>query len=316
MQILTNQLKRELKEHGNPSFPFLISHECLSQYETGSFLWHWHPEIELTLIEEGEMIYEINHTRFHLKKGQALFGNVNTLHSGSPCQDKDCRYTSITFHPRLIYGSADSIVFQKYVEPITRDFSLSSLFFDGSHSWHADVIASMKKLIALEPSHCKAYELQLIIELEKLWLLLFLNASRQSAASLSSHEKLTYERIKKILTYLEDNYAKKITLQDISIHTGLCTSECSRIFKKGMQVSLFSFLQEYRIERSLEYLAQPSLSIMEIAAMTGFTDSNYYSKTFVKYKGSSPQKYRKHLSLSKDTALYTSPSDRRHNNPD
>ena len=54
MQIITNNAGKELKKHGDSAFPFLVSYERLSGYETGSFLWHWHPEIELTYIHKGE----------------------------------------------------------------------------------------------------------------------------------------------------------------------------------------------------------------------------------------------------------------------
>ena len=61
-----------------------------------------------------------------------------------------------------------------------------------------------------------------------------------------------------------------------------------------MNTTLFAFLQEYRIERSLEYLNTKE-SISTIAEKTGFSDSNYYSKVFSKIKGCSPREYRKNL---------------------
>lgn len=104
MQIITDPAGKELKKHGDSSFPFLVSYERLSGYETGSFLWHWHPEIELTYIKKGEMLYKINQNTFHLKEGQAIFGNANALHAGHMYQDQDCQYIPITFDPKLIYG--------------------------------------------------------------------------------------------------------------------------------------------------------------------------------------------------------------------
>ena len=55
MQIITNQFQKELKQHGNEQFPFLVSYQKLSEYESGSFMWHWHPEIEITYVQKGTM---------------------------------------------------------------------------------------------------------------------------------------------------------------------------------------------------------------------------------------------------------------------
>ena len=72
MQIITNNAGKELKKHGDNAFPFLVSYERLSGYETGSFLWHWHPEIELTYVKKGEMLYKVNQNTFHLKARRFL----------------------------------------------------------------------------------------------------------------------------------------------------------------------------------------------------------------------------------------------------
>ena len=60
MQIQTNQKQRELKDHGTFAFPVNVSHENLFSYERSSFFWHWHPEIELTLIVSGDINYQVN----------------------------------------------------------------------------------------------------------------------------------------------------------------------------------------------------------------------------------------------------------------
>ncbi|MGN0466442.1 MAG: helix-turn-helix domain-containing protein [Lachnospiraceae bacterium] len=292
MQIITNQFQKELKEHGNFSFPVLVSYEKLSKYESGSFLWHWHPEIELTLILEGEMIYKINNHSFHLKKDDIMFGNVNTLHAGFMYHAMDCHYVAITFDPKIIYGFQNSLICKKYVEPITQNFSLAGICLDHSMPCHTDILHQIRRLLQLDEEKATTYELEICSILQNIWKILFENIEKEHSLTVSSHEKKEYKRIKDILSFIEQNYDKKISLQDISDHIALCSSECSRIFKRYMHISLFSFLQEYRVEKSLEYLFDKNLSITEVASRAGFIDSNYYSKIFKRYKGCSPKKYR------------------------
>lgn len=298
MQIVTNQFQKELKQHGSNGFPLLISHERLSSYESGSFMWHWHPEIEITYIQKGKMLYKVNQQEFYMSTGDILFGNSNTLHAGSmlhsnDISQNDCEYISITFSPKLIYGFYESSVYQKYVEPLIQDFSTPAIHINFSKEWHSKFAELIKYIIAIYEKKENFYELEICIKLQMLWKVILENLT--SSEKTSPYNKRDYERIREIMNYIEQNFDKTISLQNISDHIHLCESECSRLFKRCMNTSLFSFLQEYRIERSLEYLADKKESISNIAQKCGFSDSNYYAKVFTKIKGISPSSYRKEL---------------------
>ncbi len=290
MQILTDQFQKELKSHGSESFPFLVSYERLSRYESGSFAWHWHPEIEITLIQEGQILYRVNKMTYHLKKGDILIGNANALHAGSmEDPEQDCAYVSITFSPRLIYGFFQSVIYTRYVEPIIQDFSRPAVHFDGSESWHEQIAELVRQLIQTDREKPEFYELDIISCLQSLWKTLLVNLP--PVTEQTSHAKGEYERIREIVTYIELNYMHKISLKDIADHICLNENACSHLFKKYMNISLSSFLQEYRIERSLEYLHRGE-TVGEISEKVGFSNPYYYSRVFTKIKGQSPQKYR------------------------
>lgn len=291
MQIITNQFQKEQKKHGNDHFPFLVSYQRLSEYDQGSFMLHWHPEIEITYVQSGSMNYKVNNQSYHLKKGDIIFNNSNALHSGAMESHLDCAYTPITFDPKLIYGFFQSTICTKYVDPIIQNPSVSAIHIDQSEPWHAIFREKMLEVIALDKNRPDYYELDISIRMQIMWRLLAEHLPLQPGPAKT--DLIEYQRIKSIITFIEQNYMNHITLADISSHIHLCESECTRLFKRHMNTTLFTFLQEYRIERSLEYL-NTGLSIALTASRTGFSDPNYYSKVFTKIKGCSPTKYQKH----------------------
>lgn len=293
MQIVTNQFQKELKEHGDYAFPLLISQEKLSKYESGSFLWHWHPEIELTYITKGEMIYKVNHNTYHLQKGDGLFGNTGTLHMGCQYGRQDCEYTSVTFDSRLIYGYEGSLMYQKYVKPLLQNFALPAIHLNGSQDWHTPALQLITNMLQTTREESRTFEMDMIILLEQFWRLLFLHGS--SAPEETPLDKRNYERIRQILSYIENNYASELTLDHIAQSIHLCKSECSRMFKKYMKMSLFEFILQYRIEKSIEYLGNSNYCITEIAHLVGFHDSNYFTKVFREQKGCPPSRFRRNM---------------------
>ena len=291
MQIITNQFQKELKQHGNEHFPFLVSYQKLSEYESGSFMWHWHPEIEITYVRKGTMCYKVNNLVYHLKEGDIVFNNSGALHSGTMENQEDCTYIPVTFDPRLIYGFFQSTINSKYVDPVLQDSLLPAICIDQSEPWHKPFREYLLRIIALDEKKPDFYELDITICLQSMWRLLLEHITYEPQAS--RENSLEYDRIKKILSYIEENYQNKITLNDIAGHIHLCESECTRLFKRHMNTTLFAFLQEYRIERSLEFL-QADQPVSAVADKAGFSDPNYYSKVFAKIKGCSPREYRKH----------------------
>lgn len=295
-QIITDMTRKEKKEHGDYGFPFLISREHLNGYDGGTFLWHWHPEAEITLITDGEMEYHINDALFSVKKGDVIFCNCGALHSGNriPGSEADCHYTAVTFDPKLIYGFDASRIHEKYVTDLSDNFSCFGFRIDHQKmsDWEAEFSKLTRSLISTGDKKAPGYELSIVSILSSLWRLFCLHGAVVQNPDKQLNAK-NYSRIRSIISFIETNYQEDISLEDIASSVGLSRSECSRTFKAGMNVTLFSFLQEYRIKKSLPYLTDTDSSISEIADLVGIGDSNYFSKVFSRVMGMSPRDYRK-----------------------
>ena len=291
MQLHLDTNKRELKSHGTYEFPVNVSYEQLSRYERKSFLWHWHKEIELTILLQGEMNYQVNDTVYHLHQGEGLFCNSNILHTGSSCNESDCIYISTTFHPRFLYGYENSILQTKYVNKITDNASLAGFHLSPYIFWQNKILESLTSIWELSSRPTSSYEMQLQQMLSGIWLLIWENAVSDQTEENTCVLK-NMDRLKKILSYLQSHYTEKITLADIAAEANICQSECCRFFKKHMKESLFEYLLSYRIEKSLPLLTGGQTSITEVASLVGFSSSSYYTKVFKERMGCTPTQYQ------------------------
>ena len=290
MQIITQENQKELKEHGNYAFPVNISVEKIQSYEKGLFLWHWHPEVELTLILSGEIEYQIEEETYILSKGNGIFCNSNSLHSGHMHNNQDCTYLSITFHPRFLYGYENSILNTKYINFITSNALWSSLVLTTDVAWQKEILDSIDKIYELSQTESADFELQVHMLLLHIWQKFYQYFSKQPNNTQKPKQHL--QRLRDILLFIEEHYNQEISLEDVAKSANICKSECCRFFKKHMGITIFDYILYLRIQNSLPLLKK-SDSITEVAAMVGFSSPSYYSQIFKRYMKCTPMEYKK-----------------------
>lgn len=98
--------------------------------------------------------------------------------------------------------------------------------------------------------------------------------------------------IKKAVQYINDNYNKKISLEDIAGYVGISKYYFSVLFKKEKKITFSSYLNTVRIEKAKQLLKNPQTTINDVVDEIGFNDAQYFSKTFKKYVGVTVTEYR------------------------
>lgn len=122
-------------------------------------------------------------------------------------------------------------------------------------------------------------------------------AGSMDHAAQASPESIPPE-IQNICKYLQENYAEKITLEDVTQHVGFSKYYGGRLFKQYMGKTIIEYLIEIRLEHAKELLMQGEFSIKQISYMVGYQDPNYFTWSFKKATGVSPVKYRYFQNLS------------------
>ena len=100
-----------------------------------------------------------------------------------------------------------------------------------------------------------------------------------------------------IKDYISRNYGNEnLSVKEISSHVFLSTSYICTFFKNETGQTLNQYLTEYRMEQAKRLLSDPRYKITEISSRVGYSDGNYFGKSFKKYTGLSPSEFREKMS--------------------
>jgi signal transduction histidine kinase/DNA-binding LacI/PurR family transcriptional regulator/AraC-like DNA-binding protein len=105
----------------------------------------------------------------------------------------------------------------------------------------------------------------------------------------------TSSLVRNSIVFVQENYSRTISLDEIAAAIGASKSFISRIFHAELGLTLWEYLKRYRINKALALLSQTDQSITEIAARVGFDDTGYFARVFNKIMACSPREYRRKI---------------------
>ncbi|MDV8112758.1 response regulator [Bacillus sp. BAU-SS-2023] len=115
-------------------------------------------------------------------------------------------------------------------------------------------------------------------------------ASRLQRENTLSESKDGYSKtIKKSIDYIHKNYKQHISLQDISNYVFLSHEYFSRLFKEEVGENFSSYLTNYRMKKAESLIKNTDMKISQIAIEVGYTNASYFSRSYKKFKGISPE---------------------------
>lgn len=136
-----------------------------------------------------------------------------------------------------------------------------------------------KKAI-FKPKHCISYLLNILyMKLEN--------------ESINSSESTSYNfNVNKAIKYIEENYKKQFTLDQVCESININKSYFCTIFKEHTGKTFSHYLSHYRIDKAKKLLKDTELSITEVAFTVGFNSVNYFNNNFKRLNNITPLQYR------------------------
>jgi AraC-like DNA-binding protein/mannose-6-phosphate isomerase-like protein (cupin superfamily) len=283
----------EINHYPDTSFPYqmytVTSSKCIPEGRGFNEL-HWHEELQFTLVTEGKIVMQVNGVTHELAAGQAMFINKGVLHVSKQVA-KNSEYVSFNFQEKLLAFYSDSHMEKNYVLPYTNSLFLS-LIIRPETEWQSTMLGilwSLKNKFNVKRYWGWEYEVSILTV--QLWLTMITNISLATEES-PKHIKQQQERIQLMISYIHQNYANNLSLQEIADAVHLSVSECTRSFKKTLHTTPYDYLIKYRIKKSAELLNSTEFTITEVASRVGFNHVNHFIQSFKKHYNKTPKEYR------------------------
>ncbi len=117
----------------------------------------------------------------------------------------------------------------------------------------------------------------------------FVGAYRESIRSNADEEGI----VSLAIHYMRENIIRKVTVDEMAAFVGYSVSHFISVFHKKTGQAPIHYLTQLRIQQACHQLDFSDMKINQIATMSGYDDPFYFSRTFKKVMGISPQDYRK-----------------------
>lgn len=298
---------KENAKHGTVTFPL-----ALYTWQGGSD-WkvplHWHDETEFIYFKEGTFTVWLNTRELHIEAPAIMCVQAGELHSLS--LSSAASESAIVFNLNILSFEHYDSVQAKLIRPLT-DGRLRMPFlirntepiFPEIKNCYENMEQKLEEMNACsmenEVTKTASY-LQIKSILFHMLSVLYQNNYFLSNKSLPAQNEHQIENLKKVLSYIKENYSSPIKIEELASLVNLNPQYFCRYFKENIGKTATEYINEIRIEKAAEALAETKDKVITIAQDAGFDNIGYFIRRFKKEKGITPSEYRKNLYSSSIT---------------
>lgn len=252
---------------------------------------HFHPEVQLTLIQEGEGTLIVGDTidRFGQYDIFLLGSNLpHVLRSDSayfePGSQQRSTATSVLFRAETLENTFLSVPEMRPIRQLLQE-AQHGIRLRGQPNH--PLVKQLATLPALRP-------FEQLIGLLTLLDALAAHSDRQLLSGrtyLQPQRPEDHQRLERVFSHLLDHYDRPVTLDEVASLTNMTPGAFCRFFRQHTRKTFTTLLNEVRIEHACRYLRESKLSISQIAFSCGYTNLSNFNRQFKEKTGVTPSAY-------------------------
>lgn len=263
-QVLTqDSMRLEIRNAG--VFRFLASYR---------FDRHNHRETEIIYIKSGHCIVGTDEGFLPLREGDCVVVHRGVPHWFFVDKKEVCQIAQLEFQAEFPDYFRDAFVFFR----ANRFQKLSGCERVG------ELLESIGRRHRLAGSH--SYD---SLQMKLLFFQLFTELS----GIIEEKDKMKgSSKIDKIVGYINQHYEDDLSVENLADRFGISSRYLRRCFKEETGINCVQYITSLRMEKAKEFLWLSGKTVTEIASLTGFNSSQYFSRLFRQYTGQTPVEYR------------------------
>ena len=282
--IIINEQQEELIHYPDKQWKHVILHNVMTDIMFGYIPLHWHHTLQFMYVIKGELIVHISGSKHYLNAGDGIFINSNIIHEIAEQQPYTEYYCWNVELPHI-----SQYVEFEYVDYILQHTQhIPYIVLRQSETKYEDILSFIKNAGQTYDQQSTHYQLTI--------LNYYYNCLKWLYDYMGQHvnqQRYQFDyRIKHLITLMQQNYHHKITLTDLSEHIHMSKAETIKLFKKYVGYTPFSYLLNYRLEKSKEQLLLATYSVTEVAMNCGFATTSYFIKAFKAHYQETPKQFQ------------------------
>ncbi|GAB3950532.1 AraC family transcriptional regulator [Spirosoma harenae] len=252
---------------------------------------HFHPEIQLTLIQEGVGTLIVGDKIDRFERNDVLMLGSNLPH----VLRSDPEFFQPDTHRRSTYVS---VLFRsEYLEPTVLSLPetrhLQSLLREAQHGIRfrcpeGHPLTEQFEALSAQRSFNQLVSLLSILDF------LATNPDREilSVTAFEHPQRPEdHQRLERVFSYILERYQDPISLDDIANVANLTPGAFCRFFRQHTRKTFSTLLNEVRVEHACRYLRESQQTISQIALSCGYTNLSNFNRQFKEITGMSPSDY-------------------------
>jgi len=277
----------ETKPHSDKMFAYNV-YPCAIPQDFFFVSMHWQNSVELIYIKQGEGYVQADFDTYSAKAGDIFLILPGHIHGIRHKNMTRMEYENIIFDLSFLDSAAFDLCSQKYWQPLMNDKISLPIHISTEHPLNEKLRFYLDASDKLCDLKTEGYELAVRGNLMNVFALLFEKSNIHAGK-----QRPDTDKIKLVLSEIEDHYDQKLTIEQIASICSYSTSHFMRWFKEMIGSSFMEYLIEYRLSLATRDLRTTKDTVLEIAHRTGFDNISNFNRLFKKRFGVTPSEFRR-----------------------